>query len=668
MKNKYGKSKSIKYIISRLLIFVALIPIVIIGLYTNYQASKSLKSDFESLTRDTVVNFRDMIAQKNKSSIETVNTLAQNEDAKHVFKDKKSPTWVFYTLESFRSNHSEVTNMYLGTSKGTTIISPKTNVVNNIDPRTRPWYKQAVENKGLAIISEPYRDTAGSNSFMVTVAKAVTDDKDSLVGVVGMDIKLDDVSALPRKTHIGKNGFVVIADKDGLVIGDKNKDRLDKNIKHLNWPKEILNKGTIDKIKINGEYYKVITEKEPGTSWSIIGFLPYSEIQSQLNKNYLIFAVVAILSLIGALALGALLCKQITKPIKRIENVLSSMKTGDFTKDIDKNGIVIYEMELIMEGINKVREETVKILQSLNNVSNNVKESSDLLNSITEQSEMAGNEIVKVVQNIADATSGQAQSMEGSLNSISDLSEKVETSMENSKEMVTESHKVRDVLHDGGQAIIGLKDKFKINASSNKELADKINILAESSNKISIITDTIQSITEQTSLLALNASIESARAGEAGKGFAVVAEEVRNLAEQSSISASEIENVVHNINKEVRDILDKMKETMELEKDTNDKVNITDDTFNTIKESIDKLEKSIKNVNESQQIIYNNKNDILNKINEASSVSEEIAATTEEITASAEEQAAGLKEVVGSAEKLNSYSDELDLLVKQFKL
>lgn len=215
---------------------------------------------------------------------------------------------------------------------------------------------------------------------------------------------------------------------------------------------------------------------------------------------------------------------------------------------------------------------------------------------------MAGNEIVQVVQNIADATSDQAQSMEGSLNSISDLSDKVENSMENSKEMVKESDIVRNIIKDSGQAVKGLKNKFELNSKSNQELANKIDTLAESSNQISIITETIQSITEQTSLLALNASIESARAGEAGKGFAVVAEEVRKLAEQSSTSASEIERVISNINKEVKDILDKMYETIELEKDTKDKIDITDNAFNTIRKSIDKLEGSIRNVNESQKL------------------------------------------------------------------
>ena len=662
------KNKSIRRIISRLLISVALIPILIVGICTSYSQTKNLKDNFESTTKNSVFSFKSMIAQKNKNNMESIDTLANDGNCKNILKNKDSANWLFYSLEAFRNSHSEITSVYLGTVKGNVIFSPKNDTVNSIDPRTRPWYKKAVEMKGDSIITEPYKDTSGTNSLMVTVAKAVMDEKDTLVGVIGMDIKLDELSSIAKNTKIGKEGFVVLTDKNGSIIGHKDKNKLNKNIKDLNWPKEILHKGIIDKIKIDGKEYKVITEKDGLTSWNIVGFLPYSEIQSELNKFHKMIIIISILSLVGALAIGGVFSKKIINPIRKIEDSLAYMKDGDFTKNIDKSGTSIYEMELIMDGINVVREETVKILDNLKSVSFEVRESSDVLKDITEQSEIAGNEIVQVVQNIADATSDQAQSMEGSLNSISDLSDKVENSMEDSKEMVKESDTVKNVVANSGQVVKDLKNKFELNSKSNQELANKINKLAESSNQISLITETIQSITEQTSLLALNASIESARAGEAGKGFAVVAEEVRKLAEQSSTSASEIERVIYNINKEVKDILDKMYESIELEKDTKDKIGVTDDAFNTIKQSIDKLEKSIRNVSESQKIIYNKKNDILNKINEASSVSEEIAATTQEITASAEEQAAGLKEVVSSAEKLNSYSNTLNSLVEKFKI
>lgn len=87
--------------------------------------------------------------------------------------------------------------------------------------------------------------------------------------------------------------------------------------------------------------------------------------------------------------------------------------------------------------------------------------------------------------------------------------------------------------------------------TSTSEVNRIIQDMNESTIKISSISEAIAEITEQTSLLSLNASIESARAGEAGKGFAVVAAEIGKLAEESKNSTEEIKSIIENIQKKI---------------------------------------------------------------------------------------------------------------------
>jgi len=182
------------------------------------------------------------------------------------------------------------------------------------------------------------------------------------------------------------------------------------------------------------------------------------------------------------------------------------------------------------------------------------------------------------------------------------------------------------------------------------------------------LTNTLSAITKQTNLLALNASIEAARAGEAGRGFAVVADEVRKLAEQSSTSASEINNVISEIKQNINILKIKITTLTELNKKTEISVEFSDSAFNKIEDATQSFQKNLEKVFFALADIVEKKDQFIFNIENETKVAQSIAVTTKDISSSSEEQASELHEAVSSVESLNELSVKLDMLVKKFNI
>jgi len=216
------------------------------------------------------------------------------------------------------------------------------------------------------------------------------------------------------------------------------------------------------------------------------------------------------------------------------------------------------------------------------------------------------------------------------------------------------------------------------------------------SDQIGVIIETIDDIASQTNLLALNAAIEAARAGEHGKGFAVVADEVRKLAERSSVATKEIGALIKSIQSTVSESVVAMEEGIQEVENGVVRANQAGEALSSILKTADMVYQGSKEsvavaqqaIQASNQLVsaMDNVSSVVERnsaatttmgshsetVNSAmeniASISEENSAAVEEVSAAAEEMSAQVEEVTASAQALSEMSHHLMETVKRFKV
>jgi len=254
-----------------------------------------------------------------------------------------------------------------------------------------------------------------------------------------------------------------------------------------------------------------------------------------------------------------------------------------------------------------------------------------------------------LVEKIKDRFDNVNNLTQHSYDNSEELSNKGENLIQSAKDMVSKSEE--------GRKSVGLVEQLILQLGKQlDETFTKMNKLNERSKEIEQIVRVIKEIADQTNLLALNASIEAARAGEQGKGFAVVAEEVRKLAENTSVSTNSISELTKNIQNDLQETLqstttstDLVKEGIQLSGDTSQKIDYITSVINEVQTEVNgvihKIEeqkqfsqKVMKEISDTSANFEETKELILKHIDDASVVDVKLGGIMDEVQSMEQQQ------------------------------
>lgn len=658
---------------AKILLFIGL-PVIIIFLLLSFMILQPVKQSVSQLTTDELTTKSQYASNQIESFFAKYTGITEQLEMDVTFQNfflntaskpnlKEVPNFnaVDQTLRNITESDKEnIANTWIA-DMATKQLIDQTDGVTGLDIPSRPWYKKLSENK-KTIITDPYEDSTSKDLTVSIITPVYKSDGTTLIGVTGIDIKLDRLYQMISGYKLGNTGFYILTSADGQIIYHPDQTLKSKNIADSKMSQNIIdgmqgkNSGFLTYTAMGGTNYGFVSPVG-STGWRVATGLPETEFNRSYNSVQTSLMVDLLIALLIICVVTILIAKGIVNPLRKLEtaanqiaegnlDVIIDVKTQDevgkvgtaFSRTVDrlkKYIEYINEISHVLDEIatgNLVFElhcdyigEFSKIKVALENIKTTLIKTFTEINNSADQVASSAEQVASASQSLAQGATEQASSIEELSASISDIAVQVKQNAENAQ-------KVND-LSEASSTEIAHGSRLM------QEMTEAMVDISTSSNKIRDIIKTIDDIAFQTNILALNAAVEAARAGAAGKGFAVVADEVRNLASKSAQAAKDTTGLIENAI-----------------------------------QSVEKGQKIAEDTAQSLQQIVEGTNSTSSLIKEISSASNDQAIAIEQITQGVDQisgvvqtNSATSEESAASSEELSGQAQTLKALVSQFK-
>lgn len=643
-------------------------PIFIISvatsIYSYHQARTAIHAE--------VINTAELIEQNFNAEINTSLTAKEAAvNAMLVFIGQKEvpSEELINTLKTVKNSNKGFVNVFVAFEDKRYFESNGWIPPADYDPRPRPWYKKAMASDDVAY-SEVYEDK-GSHQYVVSVVKKIVRDGKP-VGVLGIDLTLQEVQALAAQITLGKTGHGYILDSAGNFIYHPDKTMAD-NIASVNenLAKSLLSgKPVTQLVTDNGVEKLYISNPMEKTGWIIVTSAPTSELYESVAAlgRFSVISTIASVLILATIIIWRI--SRITKSIGNLAAMVSRVASGDLSLRMDtlKQETGKDEIGVLVSGFYNMFSQLHSLIRQVSISSQQLAAFSQQLTANTEQSAQAANQVATTISQVAQGAEKQLNSVEEARAVTGQILTDIQHVAARSNNVAGVSDKAARAASSGGEAIGSAVKQMNNIENTVTTSAEIVLKLGERSQEIGQIVDAIAGIAGQTNLLALNAAIEAARAGEQGRGFAVVAEEVRHLAEQSQDAAKQIATLVGEIQADTEKAVVAMNAGTKEAKIGTEVVSAAGTTFANILELINNVSQQTQEISSAIQQTAAGSQQIAGSIREITAITKDTAGQTQTVSAATEEQSASMEEIAAACQNMSRMAAELQDAVSKFTL